>query len=469
MYDRVLTGIVIDPGHGGDDPGAIGNGIIEKDLNLLISKYMYDRFRELDVPVTLTRNTDETLDQTTRVNRILEPYGNGKDVIVLSNHINAGGGDGAEAIYALRNKATLSRTILDEMSKEGQNIRKYYQQRLPSNPIKDYYFIHRDTPNTEAIIIEYGFLDSTGDDVQQLKNNWENYAEAVVRGVMKYKNLNYIPPVGGNYYTVLQGDSLWSIANKFGITVDELKKINNLTSNTLQIGQILKVTGEEEVVPEDYLLYTVESGDSLWSIANKYNTTVATLMSINNLSSSSLKINQQLLIPKAKEIEVIIEPEKGVNYVVKSGDTLYSIAGNYKTTVNAIKEANNLTTNTLQIGQTLIIPVSETAVIEEEIPQVGGINYVVQKGDNLYSIANKYNTTVNAIKEANNLTTNILQIGQILLIPGTTNYATYIVKSGDNLYSIANKYGTTVNKLITINNLVTNKLSIGQELLIPTD
>jgi LysM repeat protein len=242
-----------------------------------------------------------------------------------------------------------------------------------------------------------------------------------------------------------------------------------LTSNTLQIGQILKVTGEEEVVPEDYLLYTVESGDSLWSIANKYNTTVATLMSINNLSSSSLKINQQLLIPKAKEIEVIIEPEKGVNYVVKSGDTLYSIAGNYKTTVNAIKEANNLTTNTLQIGQTLIIPVSETAVIEEEIPQVGGINYVVQKGDNLYSIANKYNTTVNAIKEANNLTTNILQIGQILLIPGTTNYATYIVKSGDNLYSIANKYGTTVKKLITINNLVTNKLSIGQELLIPTD
>ncbi len=89
--DRALKGIVIDPGHGGKDPGASGNGIIEKDLNLLISKYMYDRFRELGVPVTLTRNTDETLDQTARVNKILDAYGNDKDVVVISNHINAGG------------------------------------------------------------------------------------------------------------------------------------------------------------------------------------------------------------------------------------------------------------------------------------------------------------------------------------------------------------------------------------------
>lgn len=86
--------IVIDAGHGGDDPGAVGNGIIEKDLNLEISKYMFDRFKELGVPVKMTRTTDETISPTERVNRVLDAYGNNSDVIVISNHINAGGGDG---------------------------------------------------------------------------------------------------------------------------------------------------------------------------------------------------------------------------------------------------------------------------------------------------------------------------------------------------------------------------------------
>lgn len=83
--------IVIDAGHGGDDPGAVGNGIIEKDLNLEISKYMFDRFKELGVPVKMTRTTDETISPTERVNRVLDAYGNNSDVIVISNHINAGG------------------------------------------------------------------------------------------------------------------------------------------------------------------------------------------------------------------------------------------------------------------------------------------------------------------------------------------------------------------------------------------
>ena len=85
--------IVIDPGHGGSDPGASGNGIIEKDLTLDISKYMFDRFRELGVPVSITRDSDITLSPSDRVDRILSFYGNDPNVIVLSNHINAGGGD----------------------------------------------------------------------------------------------------------------------------------------------------------------------------------------------------------------------------------------------------------------------------------------------------------------------------------------------------------------------------------------
>lgn len=85
--------VVIDAGHGGDDPGSSGNGIIEKELTLKISQYMYDRLKELGIPVTMTRTTDETLNPTDRVNRILDAYGNNSNVIVVSNHINAGGGN----------------------------------------------------------------------------------------------------------------------------------------------------------------------------------------------------------------------------------------------------------------------------------------------------------------------------------------------------------------------------------------
>ena len=73
----------------------------------------------------------------------------------------------------------------------------------------------------------------------------------------------------------------------------------------------------------------------------------------------------------------------------------------------------------------------------------------MQKGDNLYTIANKYDTTISDIKNLNNLLTNTLQIGQILKIPGSTNFNTYIVQKGDSLWKIANKYGTTVKKLMT--------------------
>ena len=86
--------IVIDAGHGGDDPGASGNGIIEKELNLDISNYMYDRFKGLGIPVKIIRSTDETISPTERTQRVLQAYGNDPDVILISNHINAGGGEG---------------------------------------------------------------------------------------------------------------------------------------------------------------------------------------------------------------------------------------------------------------------------------------------------------------------------------------------------------------------------------------
>ena len=88
-----FKGVVIDPGHGGVDSGAVGSDILEKDYNLLISRYMYDRFRELGIPVYLTRNSDVTLNPSDRVREVLSSFGNDPNVVVISNHLNAGGGD----------------------------------------------------------------------------------------------------------------------------------------------------------------------------------------------------------------------------------------------------------------------------------------------------------------------------------------------------------------------------------------
>ena len=94
MYNdlRAIKGIVVDAGHGGEDPGAVNGNIYEKDFTLEVSQYIYNRLRELGLPVYITRATDETLDRDERVNRILSAFGNDPNVIVLSNHINAGGG-----------------------------------------------------------------------------------------------------------------------------------------------------------------------------------------------------------------------------------------------------------------------------------------------------------------------------------------------------------------------------------------
>ena len=88
-----LKGVVLDSGHGGSDQGSSGNGIIEKDLTLKISQYMYDRFKALGVPVKMTRDSDVDLQPNDRPGVVLDQFGNGKDVVVISNHINAGGGD----------------------------------------------------------------------------------------------------------------------------------------------------------------------------------------------------------------------------------------------------------------------------------------------------------------------------------------------------------------------------------------
>ena len=332
--------VVIDSGHGGVDGGSSGNGILEKEYTLKISNYIKKRLDELGIENAMTRTSDELLDQSTRPKKAQSFFGKGNEVIVLSNHLNAGGSDGAEIIYALRNSDALSKLIAKELESSGQNVRKYYQRRLPSNPSKDYYYLLRDTPNNETLIVEYGFLDSTGDDVNLIKNNWEDLAEAVVKALANYIGVPYSLNEESDYYVVKKGDSLWSIAKKYNMTVDELKSINNLKSNLLSIGQRLKIKESND----NQNIYIVKKGDTLYKIANMYGTTVDNLKALNNLKNNNLSIGQNLIVPSKNKI-----------YIVQKGDSLWSIARKYDTTVDSIKRNNNLSTNVLQIGQKLKI------------------------------------------------------------------------------------------------------------------
>ncbi len=307
--------------------------------------------------------------------------------------------------------------------------------------------------------MEYGFLDSTSDDVSQLKNNWRDYVDAVVRGVSDYIGITYDEDIEG-VYTVQKGDSLYSIARKYGVTVDEIKAVNNLTSNTLTVGQRLIIPVEKE--QEDAGIYTVKSGDSLYAIATKFNTTIADLMKLNNLTSTALSIGQQIKLPGKKDEEIITN-----EYIVKLGDTLYKIANAYNLSVADLINANNLANNNLSVGQKLIIPTGS-----QPIPVPSYQNYVVTKGDNLYAIAREYNTTVQELMKINNLTSNLLSLGQVLKVPTTSpspsipSTNTYTVKSGDTLYSIARKFGTTVTNIQNKNNLSGTTLRLGQVLKI---
>lgn len=393
--------IVIDPGHGGSDPGTSANGITEKDYTLKISQYMKKRLDDLGIENSITRTGDETLEPSVRPKRVQDFYGTGSDIIVVSNHINAGGADGAEIIYALRNNDTLPSKIAKELEAAGQNVRKYYQRRLPSNPAKDYYYILRDTPNNQSIIVEYGFADSPEDDVNQIKNNYEELTEAVVKALADYVGVTYTPPVGSNTYVVKKGDTLWSIARKNNISVDELKKLNNLTSNTLSLNQVLKLPTSNNDLSTTY---TVKSGDTLYKIANQFGLSVNELKSINNLSTNNLSIGQVLKVKKDTNNDNTTS-DKSSTYTVKSGDTLYSISRKLNVSVDEIKRANNLTNNLLTVGQILQIPTDTTKV------------YTVKSGDTLYTIARNNNTTVSDIIELNNLSTSNLSIGQKLLLP----------------------------------------------------
>lgn len=334
--------IVIDAYRGGNDIGFNANGIIEKDFNLLISKYINDRLNSLGINTYLTRDTDTDLNISQRGSLIKEAFGNTSNIIAISNRLRNDNDEGVDIIYSLKNSNALSNKLENSFKERGIIVNKVYQRRDENDTSKDYDELLKNTGNIETIIINYGSVNNQND-IKNLKNEYIKYAESIIKVIATQLGVPYSYTLD-NEYIVQKGDSLWSISRKYGISVDELKNYNNLKTNTISINQILKIPspGSSSLNTKTY---TVAKGDSLWSISQKFNTTVNELKNLNNLSSNLLSIGMILKIPSNNR-----------TYIVKKGDSLWSISRANNTTVDKIKSLNNLNNNILSIGQELILP-----------------------------------------------------------------------------------------------------------------
>jgi len=288
-------------------------------------------------------------------------------------------------------------------------------------------------------------------------------------------------PSGSFAYTIRSGDTLYLLAQRYNTTVEAIMRINpGINPNNLQIGQTVcipgSVTPPPTTCPSGSFSYTIRSGDTLYLLAQRYNTTVEAIMRINpGINPNNLQIGQMICIPGSVTPPPTTCPSGSFSYTIRSGDTLYLLAQRYNTTVEAIMRINpGINPNNLQIGQMICIPGSVTPPPPTRCP-AGSFEYTIRSGDTLFTIANRYNTTVNAILALNpGIDPNNLRVGQIICIPEKSPQRCpagsfeYTIRSGDTLFTIANRYNTTVNAILALNpGLDPNNLVVGMIICIP--
>lgn len=208
--------IIIDAGHGGGDPGAIGNGVIEKDWTLEVSLHQYHFLRKLGIQCMMTRERDVLLPPEKRVSLVKQ---SGK-AVCISNHYNAGGGSGAEVIHSIYSKSNLPKQIANALVNTGMPVRRVFSRKGSGS---DYYYMHRLTGAVETIIVEYGFLDSDSDMKKLSVRSFRlQLAEEVALAAVKYtrgaKDSLYVVQAGA-FHTKDKAEKLCSELKQKGYEV----------------------------------------------------------------------------------------------------------------------------------------------------------------------------------------------------------------------------------------------------------
>jgi len=314
----------------------------------------------------------------------------------------------------------------------------------------------------------------------------ENDIKEEKKTVIEEFEKNNEPANAVNMHKVQPGETLFSISKKYGISVEELKKLNNLVSNELSVGDNLIVGHVETSFQEqasneqqtddvkdeadynhDTTFHIVQEGEDLFIISRKYNTTIIKLLTINRLPSQKVFTGQKIIIALP---DIPVQPK------VSTPETPASKSSIYDDPDKLIIKKTNVTTPT----PTKTAEQKNNNSVETNQPKY----HVVQVKETLFSLSKLYNVSIANLKEWNKLTSDALSVGQKLIVgyesntdnivqPNvnapdlpTQNEVFHTVKSGETLFSISKMYGITVDEIRKLNNLVDNNIKLGQKLRI---
>lgn len=316
-------------------------------------------------------------------------------------------------------------------------------------------------------------------------------------------------------HRVKSGETLSSIASKYGVTISQLKDWNNLKTNSIQRGKKLFIYNGDSAPSKQVASnssakttkYKVKGGDSLGKIAEKFGITISQLRKWNNLESNRINKGQVLAIHGKETVSSIGDntPRRDNNltrYTIKPGDSIGEIAESFDVSISDIKSWNGLKSNKLVAGKSLVIysensapkettekpktDKKKTETTKTELTSVSKAEtnskvtlYKVKQGESLDAIANKYKVTVDDLKNWNNLKNSKILEGQALLVYTSSKvepkvnessdkagFTIYKVREGENLWTIAKKNKVKVADLITWNNLKDEKVKVGQKIKI---
>ncbi|MFS1491325.1 N-acetylmuramoyl-L-alanine amidase [Vibrio splendidus] len=402
--------IVIDPGHGGEDPGSIGpSRKYEKNATLSISRKLAAQLNAVPgIKTRMTRNADYFVNLNRRVaiareneahlfisihaDAFTTPQPRGGSVFVLNTRranteisrwienkekqSELLGGSGAAFTGNIDDK-NVNQTLLDlqfsHSQKEGYKLATTILSEMGkvaklhnSKPINTSLAVLR-SPQIPSVLVETGFISNpTEEKLLFQRSHQDKLARSVTKAVVKYLKAN--PPEGiilsnatsstgsVSQHKVSRGESLSVIASKYGTSTQTLMKLNNLKSSSLAIGQVLKIpssasgSSSSSAVKTKTITHTVKSGEYLGKIASRYKVRVADIKRENRLKSETVRVGQKLRIT----VEVKDVPLR--KHKVARGDYLGKIASKYGVSVNSIRQANKLRSDSLAVGQVLIIP-----------------------------------------------------------------------------------------------------------------
>lgn len=279
-------------------------------------------------------------------------------------------------------------------------------------------------------------------------------------------------------YTVKQGDTVSRIAAEYNTTVAVIRFLNpTININRLSVGQVICVP-RRVVTPAcpDGTIYTIKAGDTFYKIADEFDITVRELQLANPLVNPfNLVVGQRICIPKKPAPPppppAIPPCVDGTYYVIRSGDTFFSLANRFNVTVRQLEEANpGVDPNSLVVGRIICIP--RKIVPPGTLPCPGGAYYTIESGDTFFSIANRFGVTVADLETANpGVDPTRLRVGQIICIPRRARCPggrIHVVARGDTLFRIAQRYDISFRALVDANpGIDIENLQIGQEICIP--